>query len=584
MVLKTGDNESDISRVPTRLFMTFKFFTFPESNTTDCRLFEESSEAEIRKPEINKSYGLVRENYDENKVDIEEKKSCSLEFRIDPSTSKVKDENLALVRYLKERILSIDLFDSYSRMHFGTVKLPLFTLLRQGKDLKSSGQECDVCEPKYGRIIGKLQVIMTNHIVPPADPDYLKNKSKRNQPSQKKHRYKHVHSKPLSLTEVGEGSFQHHLTTFISSKADKDDEQARQQLRIEKMKKRKMQQNLVEGKTEEIEDWERKTTLNHISFIREQQKPDVIENLIKTHKNIEKDLEVRPGEPAFLSILVANNSKRTDVYSVKIIDPDGDMLHKPELCLVHNVNHEWKYWHENGKCVDPPAWDMVDDGGNIYLDAKEQCPMLFKFFSYRETTVHSKKGGLSDPRTLSPRTITVKVYQQSDEALIKHITINIIPRPNPIDHIFRFYAAENTYSTITLPTFTSIPLSAYPDLFLESSLPHAEAQIAENDQVQINLRTPYSPEIVEFSLYIYRDSFRHHILAACVIKVHALTAFSITVRTGLRMPVNLPVFSTRRQQSIRIYTDEPEVVSEVSQKPIALESDGSTIVQLSVKT
>lgn len=331
--------------------MTFKFFTFPESNTTECRLVDSESDTAIKSVEPDKSYGIVREHYDENQIDLDSKKACRVEFTIDPSFSKVKDENIALVRYLKERNLSIDLFDSDSKIHFGTVKLPLTTLLRQGKELQSSGQEVEICEPKYGDIIGRLQVIMTNQVVPPTDPNYLKGRSKHIQPNQKQHRYKHVKSKPISLAQIGEGSFQQHLTTYIAEKDTQNSEQARQLLRIEEMKKEKMHQTAMENMGDATETWQKKTALTHISFIRDQHKSEVIDNLIKNHKSMEKDLEVKPGEPAFLSILVGNSSKKSDIYSVKFEDPDEHILNTPELSIVHNYSNknEWRYWHENGK-------------------------------------------------------------------------------------------------------------------------------------------------------------------------------------------------------------------------------------------
>jgi hypothetical protein len=589
VVLRTDDKKQNVYKIPAKLFMTFKFFTFPESNTTLVKLVENNSDEEPRKIRTNKSYGLVRVHYDENQADVEDRKACRVEFRVDPSVSKVKDENLALVRYLKERVMSVDVFDAYSKLHVGTIKVPMVTLLRQGKELHSSGQECDICEPQNGRCIGKLQIIMTNHVVPPADLDSLKFSDNRgNQPSQKRHRYKHVKSKPLLLTQIGEGGFQQHLTTFISNQATENNEEARIQLKIERMKQKKMQKTVLEPKIKNdgIDEWEKKTALTHCNFIREQQKDYVIENLIKSHKTIERDLEVAPGEPKFMTILISNPTRRADVFSVKFEDPDELILHKPEFGLVHNYgsNNEWRYWFENGKCTEPPVWDMVDDGGNIYLDPDQQCPLLFKFFSYREATFSKKKSVLSDPTTLTPRRINVKIYQQSDESLVKNITVTVIPRPNPIDHVFRFYEPENRYSTITLPTFTSLPISGFPDLFIESSNPKVTPSIGDNNQVHVELRTPFSPEISVFSVYIYQDSFRNHILAACDIRVHSLTSVFAKVRTGVRKPINLPVTGDRRNQSIMVYTDDPEVASEVSQRPIEVESVGSTNVQLTVKT
>lgn len=110
---------------------------------------------------------------------------------------------------------------------------------------------------------------------------------------------------------------------------------------------------------------------------------------------------------------------------------------------------------------------MIDDNANIYLEANQQCPMLLKFFSYRDSVISAKKSHHNDPLSLYPRKIFVKVYHQSDESLVKNICINIIPRPNPIDHVFRYYEPENSYVTITLPSFTSIPLATFPDLYIE---------------------------------------------------------------------------------------------------------------------
>lgn len=226
---------------------------------------------------------------------------------------------------------------------------------------------------------------------------------------------------------------------------------------------------------------------------------------------------------------------------------------------------------------------MVDDNGNIYLDADQQCPILFKFFSFREAIVSKRRVDLNDPKTLTPRTITIKIFQQSDDSLIKSINLNIIPRPNPIDHTFRFYSPENSYLTLSLPSFTSIPLSAHPDLSIQCSLPSAQP-IVSSDQVQLSLKTPFSPEVLSFGVFVYQDSFCHILLAACQVKLHALTSVFTTVRTGVRKVLNLPLFPTRRQQAVMIYTDEPEVASEVSQRPVVLESSGSTNVQLTVKT
>jgi hypothetical protein len=52
-------------------------------------------------------------------------------YEVDPSTSLIKDENLALVQFMRDRLVTIELFDADSRFHFATCKLPLYELLRQ---------------------------------------------------------------------------------------------------------------------------------------------------------------------------------------------------------------------------------------------------------------------------------------------------------------------------------------------------------------------------------------------------------------------------------------------------------------------
>jgi hypothetical protein len=44
--------------------------------------------------------------------------------------SKIMDEHLVLAKYLKERVLTVDIWDGDSLMHFGTCKVPLHKHMR----------------------------------------------------------------------------------------------------------------------------------------------------------------------------------------------------------------------------------------------------------------------------------------------------------------------------------------------------------------------------------------------------------------------------------------------------------------------
>lgn len=54
----------------------------------------------------------------------------SVIFEVDPSISRIKDENVKLASYLRERFLTVDIFDGESLFLYGTCKIPLFELMR----------------------------------------------------------------------------------------------------------------------------------------------------------------------------------------------------------------------------------------------------------------------------------------------------------------------------------------------------------------------------------------------------------------------------------------------------------------------
>ena len=50
----------------------------------------------------------------------------SVAFNVDPSISKIDDENLRLSEYLYDRFLTVDVFDAESLFLYGVCKIPLF--------------------------------------------------------------------------------------------------------------------------------------------------------------------------------------------------------------------------------------------------------------------------------------------------------------------------------------------------------------------------------------------------------------------------------------------------------------------------
>ena len=65
-------------------------------------------------------------------------------------------EHLALASYLYERFLTVDVFDGDSLFLYGTCKIPLFELLRQGRGTVVRAKECEMCDPDTGDFKGAL--------------------------------------------------------------------------------------------------------------------------------------------------------------------------------------------------------------------------------------------------------------------------------------------------------------------------------------------------------------------------------------------------------------------------------------------
>jgi hypothetical protein len=51
---------------------------------------------------------------------------AQVSFDIDPSMSLMADENLRLAKYLRDRYLTIDMYNSETRFLYATTKIPLF--------------------------------------------------------------------------------------------------------------------------------------------------------------------------------------------------------------------------------------------------------------------------------------------------------------------------------------------------------------------------------------------------------------------------------------------------------------------------
>ena len=140
--------------VPSKLYFTFKFYTFHTVHSETVAL---KSDGQQLKPATQY---FLHKLTDQSAIDS----TLTFTFDVDPSmfTDDTPDDYMNLARYLKERILTVDVWNGESLMHYGTCKVPMAAFMRQSAPSKVVAQEYDMCEPEFGQNVGSLQLLVTN--------------------------------------------------------------------------------------------------------------------------------------------------------------------------------------------------------------------------------------------------------------------------------------------------------------------------------------------------------------------------------------------------------------------------------------
>ena len=72
------------------------------------------------------------------------------------------DEHVRLAQYLKERFLTIDVYDANSRFLWATTKIPLFELMRQGSPSIQKVKTVELCAPDSSEFRGSIDLVINN--------------------------------------------------------------------------------------------------------------------------------------------------------------------------------------------------------------------------------------------------------------------------------------------------------------------------------------------------------------------------------------------------------------------------------------
>jgi hypothetical protein len=211
--------------------------------------------------------------------------SLEINYDFDPSIlSDIPEDTLheSFSKYLMERVLTIDIWNGDSMMHFATCKVPLYLVLRQGEPSKVVGQQFDCIEPANAERVGGLQLVITN------TGRTLKSNAKKGEANYglgSKNK-KIVASNPIVAAEIQE-TLQDKLiqetqkANLNLSLEMNEDERKRQ--RVQRLKQMNLLKT-IDAKTfqdPKSNEWQKQQELKQIELIREAKKAAILASVSK---------------------------------------------------------------------------------------------------------------------------------------------------------------------------------------------------------------------------------------------------------------------------------------------------------------
>eukprot|EP00347_Sterkiella_histriomuscorum_P000155 403376962 len=606
--------------LPSKLFFQFKFFTFPSLQTDKVKIVcDEHQDGSYKlgqvfylskeHPGVSRALttNLMQQQAATNKLMQTDTRHdpnlLAITFEIDPSLSRIKDENVKLSHYLKERFLTVDVFDGDTLFLYGTCKIPLYELMRQGKQTIVRAKECEMCDPDTGDFRGAIQMIMSNqgkYVSIQEEEGMMRSKANgvlgdtinqrsgspqksRFQPSQqdgsgKKGKYKKiVKSKPMDLTKMqqtnndvnmitGNGgtvnnfnqSILSQMNTTQISQAQTMNADLRKKLRVDRVRKMTIGHKEASATYTSVEDpsqpdWAKIKSLKEIEIIRETKKDQVLSRVMDDYCSTSDQMSVISGQLEFFTCKVHNPYTMNEVYTVHINDPDERILQQPEMTLVTD-QAELRHWASLQKFSRPNNYDAIQRTGDIYLQPNDEVELLFKYITTRDVTSDPNLAASAD--IIKPRKVQIIILQTNKQPY-NTIELNVVPSSSIVDHTFRFYEPENSHVTLVIPPFLQLNHSG---LFGVISKPNVIVELdKQSSSFKIQTKTESAPELKEMTLFVYGDQYREQVLATCAIEVFSMKTIYTKIKAGLQSTQSLSLPSEFGRQ-VMIHSNNPKLV------------------------
>jgi nephrocystin-4 len=585
---KQTEGTAESFTFPSKIYFTFNFFNFP-TKKTDAIMLQAPKNAQGLSDTALQAHGipfyLIREQYFKTQMDPKEP---IYSYEIDPSLERQSHQHVELVRYFWNKALTIEIWDADSLMLFGSVKIPMRELCRQGKPSSTITKEFEIIEPSFMRAKGGLQIQIKNVGKPTAKeirPETELRNKRLERPGQLMSQTVKKKIKSKNAINLQDQMKQFPVTTFDEEAINNPE--YRKQERINRYKLTAIESNLInEANTlnatgniqEDLSQAKSLKQLREITNFRDTKKQFFLKNVMSQHYDEEKYLNVSFAKTEVFSLEIANFSDVDEAFSVIIEDPDGKILPEPEVQAVYSPD-EWKHWVERKGFTRPAEWNMIvpdkqaRNSYTIFLKKADKCEVLFKFLTFRAIDEHTayregadynealarmneiEKNEEKRKQYITPRSVNITVSHLKGR-VITGMKINIEPHASVVDHVFRFFEQENRHVQLNLPAlyYQSMPPMSRPKLAL--TYENATFTWLNDKEVALELKVPPAQSVLRFNLLAYDDPYYSDLMGNWIIEVNSCAGVDLSVKVGQATSTKL-VLPPDIARLVKMYVSHP---------------------------
>ncbi|CAD8074841.1 unnamed protein product [Paramecium primaurelia] len=532
---------SEESRIPSRLFMIVNFYDFPEYITEPLIYengFDKSSYTRCLEQSI--PFLLIREQFLKTGASYKEP---VFKFEIEPSSIGYPKAYKYFCEYLFNKCITIEIWDFDSMMIFGTIRLPLRQLLRQGQDASVVMRKADIIDKEFKKIKGELQVLIKCVGKEDKVTETLDNNS---QMKRKVISTKRV--EPLHVLEDEE------------KEIIKQDPNERIKERIKRIRRQEVPNDANTNSTKTLMEITKRKDLSKNAFVH---------SVIQSHLSDEKVIHPFFGKVEIIELEFRNPYATGQNFVISIDDQEVKCSGIQEIHLIHQPV-EWKYYVDLYNHSKPQEFNMIQANQNnftMFLTAKEKVVLLFKYQTFREVNqeftelqkteeLFTIKGKQFLTQYSYPRQVAVFINTIEGQC-VGGMRIKIFPHNNTIDHVYRFYERDNRQVSIQFPAlygYTVPSPDKKPILFCNND--QLVVEWANEFEIRISLRMPEVNKQTVFYILAYQDTYYKELIANWQIKLTSLAGIGIEVPLGQVQNTKLTVHVEISRQ-VKFYSSHP---------------------------